>query len=185
MTVASRGAAGRAVLMALAAALALAAAAAAQTVITAAPEPERTLSFHSTHNGERLRVVYRRGENYLRPALDDIKHVLRDPFTNEEVAIDPALLDFLYDLLQKVGFRGEVEVVCGYRCVETNTRLHNQSGGVVLGSQHIKGRALDFRLPGIDTKKAYETARAMKRGGTGYYKASDFIHIDTGPVRSW
>ena len=110
---------------------------------------------------------------------------MRDPLTSEEVPIDPALLDFLYDLLQKAGYRGEVEVVCGYRCVETNTRLHNESGGVVLGSQHIKGKALDFRLHGVDTRKLYELARSMKRGGTGYYKASDFIHIDTGPVRSW
>ena len=169
----------------VAAAFLLVRAAAAQTVITVPPVPERTLSFFNTHNGERLRVVYRRGANYLQPALDDIKHVLRDPFTDEEIPIDPALLDFLYDLLQKVGYRGEVEVVCGFRCVETNARLHNQSSGVVLASQHTKGRALDFRLRGFDTRKLYEVAKSMKRGGTGYYRASNFIHIDTGPVRSW
>ena len=166
------------------AAIALASAAAAQDKITAA-EPERTLAFHNTHNGERLSVVYKRGPNYIQAALDDIKHVLRDPLTGQEVPIDPALLDFLYDLLEKVGYRGEVEVVCGYRCVETNTRLHNQSSSVVLGSQHTKGRALDFRLQGFNTRKLYDVARSMKRGGTGYYKASDFIHIDTGPVRFW
>lgn len=172
-------------LISVLAALILASAAAAQTMITVPPEPERALSFYNTHNGEHLSVVYKRGPNYLQAALDDIKHVLRDPFTGEEVPIDPALLDFLYDLLQKVGYRGEVEVVCGYRCVETNTRLHNQSSSVVLGSQHTKGRALDFRLQGFNTRKLYEVARSMKRGGTGYYKASDFIHIDTGPVRFW
>ena len=168
-----------------AAAFLLACAAAAQTVITVPPEPERVLSFFNTHNGERLRVVYKRGADYLQPALDDIKHVLRDPLTNDEIPIDPNLLDFLYDLLQKVGYRGEVEVVCGFRCVETNTRLHNQSSSVVLASQHTKGQALDFRLRGFNTRKLYEVAKSMKRGGTGYYKASDFIHIDTGPVRSW
>ena len=84
-----------------------------------------------------------------------------------------------------VGFQGEVHIVYGYLCVETNTLLHNQSSSVVLGSQHIKGRALDFRLPGVDMKKVWETAKSMKRGGTGYYKASNFVHIDTGPVRSW
>ena len=181
----SRRAAVGAAVFSLSAGLALAGAVSAQTVITAAPEPERTLAFHNTHNGEHLSVVYKRGPNYLQAALDDIKHVLRDPLNDQEIPVDPALLDFLYDLLQKVGYKGEVEVVCGYRCVETNTRLHNQSSGVVLGSQHTKGKALDFRLPGLATKKVYETARSMKRGGTGYYKASDFIHIDTGPVRSW
>jgi len=164
--------------------LVLALSAAAQTAV-AIPAPERTLSFYNTHNGEHLSVVYKRGDTLLQVAMDNIKHVLRDPLTGQEDPIDPALLDFLYDLLQKVGYRGEVHVVCGFRCIETNTRLHNQSSSVVLGSQHTKGRALDFRLPGLDTKKVWETARSMKRGGTGYYKSSDFIHIDSGPVRFW
>jgi uncharacterized protein YcbK (DUF882 family) len=163
--------------------LLLVSAAAAQTV---QPAPtERALSFFNTHNGEHLGIFYRRGNDYLPDALDKIKHVLRDPLNGEEDLIDPGLLDFLYDLLQQVGYRGEVHVVCGYRCVETNTLLHNRTLGVVLGSQHTKGRALDFRLPGFDSKKVWEVAKAMKRGGTGYYKASDFVHIDTGPVRSW
>jgi uncharacterized protein YcbK (DUF882 family) len=158
--------------------------AAAQTEITT-PPPERSLSFYNTFNEEHLTVIYKRGSNYVQEGLDNIKHILRDPLNGEEIPIEPALLDFLYDLLQKVGFQGEVHIVCGYRCVETNTRLHNQSSSVVLASQHTKGRALDFRLPGVDMKKIWETARSMKRGGTGYYKASNFVHIDTGPVRFW
>jgi uncharacterized protein YcbK (DUF882 family) len=158
---------------------------------TPAPSPpagqaaERTLSFFNTHNEERLSVVYRRGDDYLPEALDRIKHVLRDPLNGEEHAIDPALLDFLYDLLQKAGYRGEVHIVCGYRCAETNAKLHESSGGVSRVSQHLQGRALDFRLPGFDTRKLYDLARSMKRGGTGYYRKSNFIQIDTGPVRSW
>jgi hypothetical protein len=46
------------------------------------------------------------------------------------------------------------------------------------------GRALDIAL---DSKlpEAMEAARAMRRGGVGWYPHSDFIHIDTGPVRNW
>jgi uncharacterized protein YcbK (DUF882 family) len=162
----------------------LALTAAAQTEITT-PPPDRSLSFYNTHNEEHLTVIYKRGNNYVQEGLDNIKHILRDPLTGEEAPIDPALLDFLYDLLHKVGFQGEVHIVCGYRCVETNTLLHNQSSLVVLGSQHTKGRALDFRLPGIDMKKVWDIAKSMKRGGTGYYRASNFVHIDTGPFRFW
>ncbi|HEY1430232.1 MAG TPA: DUF882 domain-containing protein, partial [Stellaceae bacterium] len=32
---------------------------------------------------------------------------------------------------------------------------------------------------------AMNAARAMQRGGVGWYPHSGFIHIDTGPVRNW
>jgi uncharacterized protein YcbK (DUF882 family) len=146
---------------------------------------QRTLAFYNTHTDEHISVVYRREGQYVPEALAEINHFLRDHVNGEVHAIDPGLLDFLYDLVQKVGCRREVYIICGYRSVKTNTMMHNRSSGVVLGSQHTKGRAIDIRLPGIDTRKLYEAARAMKRGGTGYYKASDFIHIDTGHVRCW
>ena len=152
---------------------------------TQADTAARELSFFNIHNKERLSVVYRRGADYLPDALDRIKHILRDPLNGEEHAIDPGLLDFLYDLLQKAGYRGEVHVVCGYRCAETNAKLRARTNGIAMASQHLKGRALDFRLPGFDTRKLYDLARSMGRGGTGYYRNSDFIQIDTGPVRSW
>ena len=41
------------------------------------------------------------------------------------------------------------------------------------------------RLPGTDTAVLRDKALAMKRGGVGYYKKSDFIQIDTGHVRRW
>jgi uncharacterized protein YcbK (DUF882 family) len=49
----------------------------------------------------------------------------------------------------------------------------------------MKGKALDFRLPGTDTAVLRDKALTMKRGGVGYYKKSDFIQIDTGRVRRW
>jgi uncharacterized protein YcbK (DUF882 family) len=156
----------------------------AQQKDEAKPE-ERVLSFYNTHTDEHLSVVYRRGKDYVPEALDRINYILRDHFTGDVYPIDPHLLDFLYDLLQKVNYHKEVHIVCGFRSVKTNTMLHNRTTGVVLGSQHTKGRAMDIRLPGVDTKKLYEVAKAMKRGGTGYYKSSDFIQIDTGPVRCW
>jgi Bacterial protein of unknown function (DUF882) len=32
---------------------------------------------------------------------------------------------------------------------------------------------------------AMVAARAMRRGGVGWYPHSGFIHLDTGPVRNW
>jgi uncharacterized protein YcbK (DUF882 family) len=57
--------------------------------------------------------------------------------------------------------------------------------GVAAGSLHMKGKALYFRLPGINTKILRDRALGMKRGGVGYYKKLNFIQIDTGRVRFW
>jgi len=37
----------------------------------------------------------------------------------------------------------------------------------------------------VKTKKLRDTAIAMKMGGVGYYKRSNFIHLDMGRVRYW
>ena len=63
--------------------------------------------------------------------------------------------------------------------------LRERGRGVAQTSLHMQGRALDFRLPGVNTYLIWKTARAMQRGGTGYYRDSDFVHIDTGRVRFW
>ena len=51
-------------------------------------------------------------------------------------------------------------------------------------SLHMKGLAVDISLPGRSLRKTYETARAMQMGGVGYYPDADFLHVDTGRVRS-
>jgi uncharacterized protein YcbK (DUF882 family) len=49
----------------------------------------------------------------------------------------------------------------------------------------MEGRAIDVRLRGYPTAKLRDIAIALHRGGVGYYAASDFVHMDTAPARSW
>ena len=56
--------------------------------------------------------------------------------------------------------------------------------GVAERSQHLYGRALDIYLP-ARLEDAMLAARAMQRGGVGWYPNSHFIHLDSGPVRNW
>ena len=147
--------------------------------------PERRLSFYNTHTRERLTVVYKKGGGYILGAMEKINKILRDHRADEIHAIDPGLMDFLYDLLTEVDNHGEVHIISGYRSPKTNTKLRRKSKGVARGSLHMQGKALDFRLPGTDTVVLRDTARRMKRGGVGYYRKSDFIQIDTGRVRNW
>lgn len=147
--------------------------------------PGRTLSFFNTHTRERLTVTYRSGNEYSLNALAGINRILRDHYSGDWHRMDRRLLDYLYDLLVEVRYEGDVHIISGYRSRRTNAVMHERDRGVAEGSLHTKGQALDFRLPGIDTKMLWDAARSMKRGGAGYYRGQDFVHIDTGRVRSW
>lgn len=50
---------------------------------------------------------------------------------------------------------------------------------------HLYGKAIDIRLPGSDLSKLHSAARSLRGGGVGLYRASNFIHVDTGRVRYW
>ena len=155
------------------------------SVVYGQPDSGRTLSFYNTHTHERLTVTYKMDSAYIPEAMDKISTILRDHRTGDIHPIDPKLLDFLYDLLTEVDNHGEVHIISGYRSPETNKKLRGRSKGVASRSLHMKGKALDFRLPGTDTAVLRDTARAMKRGGVGYYRKLDFVQIDTGRVRFW
>jgi len=146
---------------------------------------DRRLSFYNTHTSEHIEVIYKKGEDYNPQALEKINYIFRDHRADKVHPIDPALLDYLYDLLSKVDYHGKVHIISGYRSPETNKKLRKNGSGVAAGSLHMQGKALDFRLPGINTKTLRDTALDMKRGGVGYYKKLDFIQIDTGRVRFW
>lgn len=147
---------------------------------------ERSLSFYQTHTGERLTVTYKVGDDYVPAAMEKINYILRDHRTGEVHPMDPKLLDFLYDVLTAVNNHGAVHIISGYRSPKTNQMLRGRGErGVAKGSMHKQGKALDFRLPGTETKKLRDAALAMKRGGVGYYPDSDFVQIDTGRVRFW
>lgn len=145
----------------------------------------RELRFAHTHTGERLAVEYFSGGTYLQDALATINHFLRDFRTSEVHPIDPVLLDLLHGLTDFTGSRQPFQVISGYRSPATNELLRHRSEGVAAGSLHMKGQAIDIRLADVPLAKLRHAALAVRRGGVGYYPASDFIHVDTGRVRAW
>lgn len=146
---------------------------------------ERSLAFFHTHTGRHLDAVYYHGGDYVDSALGDIRSFLSDFRTGQSMTIDPALLDLLYDIRESLGSRGTYQVISAYRSPETNEMLRKSSDGVAKKSQHLLGKAIDVRLTGVPTARLRDAAIAMKRGGVGYYPDSDFVHIDTGAVRTW
>jgi uncharacterized protein YcbK (DUF882 family) len=145
----------------------------------------RTLGLVNTHTNEKLTAAYWRNGVYDKGALADINYVLRDFRTGEIAAIDTSLLDLLVELHRRAGSRGAFQVISGYRSPKTNAMLASASNGVAKRSLHMEGKAIDIRLQDVALSDLRQTAIGMKAGGVGYYKKSDFIHVDTGRVRQW
>jgi uncharacterized protein YcbK (DUF882 family) len=153
-----------------------------------APDPNlkpRRIALVNLHTGERLETEYFRDEAYVPDALAAIDVLLRDFRSGEKHAMDPKLLDYLVDVAAQVNVSPAYSVISGYRSPETNERLHERSGGVSQHSLHMQGRAIDVRMTGVDCADLAAHAQDLKRGGVGYYRASNFVHLDTGAFRTW
>ncbi len=145
----------------------------------------RKLSFYNLHTDESLSTVFWQEGHVVPDALAAIDYHLRDFRTGQVHGIDPDLLDLLYQLDGALGFDRPIHVISGYRSPETNAMLAKRSKGVAKNSFHVRGMAIDIRMPGRDLADLRRAALRLGRGGVGFYPGSDFVHVDTGPVRSW
>lgn len=148
-------------------------------------EPERSLSLYNTHTGESLKRVFWAEGTFIPESLAEINKLLRDHRTNDVAAIDPQLLTLLGTITNLVSPGDTLHVISGYRSPQTNQALAGHSNGVARRSLHMDGKAIDIRLPGKDLAYLRNSALSLKRGGVGYYPKSQFVHLDTGRVRSW
>jgi len=147
---------------------------------------EHHLRLYHTHTGERIDVVYRRGDNFLPEAEDQLDRFLRDHRTGGVKHYDPHVFDILSDLAAFLGRpNAEIDIICGYRTPWSNEFLRARSSGVARNSLHVQAHAIDIRIPGVDTLTLRNAALALHRGGVGYYPRSGFVHVDTGRVRTW
>ena len=145
----------------------------------------RTLSFYHTHTGKSLEVTYFENGTYMDEGMSQLRTFLADWRNGQEKDMDPALMDFLWQIQLKGRHRETYEVISAYRSPETNQLLRSRSSGVAKNSQHVPGKAIDVRLRGMDTANLRDIALELQLGGVGYYRTSDFVHVDTGRVRRW
>ncbi len=145
----------------------------------------RHLLLHNTHTGETGQCVFAARGSYLADGLARANRLLRDHRTGDIHAIDPALLDLLHDLAEGLEVEPDYEIISGYRSPATNAMLRKRSSGVASRSYHMQGKAVDIRLRGVALSRLHRAALAQKRGGVGLYSGPGFVHVDTGPVRTW
>ncbi|MEC4593407.1 MULTISPECIES: DUF882 domain-containing protein [Nitrospirillum] len=145
----------------------------------------RVLAFNHLHTGEKLKVTYWADGKYLPTALHDVNSILRDWRTNQTIAMDPKLLDLMFQMQHRLHTNETIQVICGYRCPKTNAMLAANSEGVASHSMHMEGKAIDLDLASKPLARIRQVAVELKQGGVGYYPKSNFVHVDTGRVRQW
>jgi uncharacterized protein YcbK (DUF882 family) len=149
----------------------------------ALPGGERRLTLKHAHTGESFDGPYRDAAGPLPSAIADLAVFLRDFHVDKRGPVDLGVLDILADVMTETGQRSAT-VLSGYRTRETNERLRATSFGVAENSQHLYGRAIDVTFD-RDLGATEQAALALGRGGVGWYPRSHFIHLDSGPRRSW
>src|SRR5881398_527649 len=145
--------------------------------------PLRRLRLINAHTHETFDGPFRDDVGPIAVALAELSEFLRDHHSGEKTVIDVGVLDFLASVMDAVG-ETRATILSAYRTRETNAMLARTTFGVADNSQHIYGRALDVRLDSRN-EEAVQAARAMLRGGVGWYPRSGFFHLDSGPVRNW
>ncbi len=144
------------------------------------------LRLFETHRDRTIDIVYREGDHYIPSAINRLDYFLRDHMNGDTYRMDPKLFDLLHALTVKLGRPNAViDVICGYRTPATNTYLREHTDGVAKHSLHMKGEAIDIRIPGVSLWRLRKAALELHLGGVGYYPGSDFVHVDVGPVRQW
>ena len=156
-----------------------------QALIGSPNSTGRRIHLTNLHTDERLEVEYFRDGLYVPEALAALAVLLRDFRNGEQHAIDPMLMDYLVDVADRIGVPPAFAVISGYRSPETNERLHERSSGVSQHSLHMQGRAIDVRMSGVDCRDLAARAEGLQRGGVGFYRGSNFVHLDTGAFRTW
>lgn len=150
-----------------------------------AAKGERKIQMRNLHTGEKIKATYWEDGKYISETMRDVAKLLRDHRTGDKHRIDAGLMDILYDLQLRIGTRKGFHVVSGYRSPKTNRMLNKRSGGVAKRSLHMRGRAIDIRLPGTNLHNLRKAALSMRAGGVGYYPQANFLHVDTGRYRTW
>lgn len=145
----------------------------------------RRLRMYSGRTGERIDMVYWIEGRYIKDAVNEINHFMRDWRTNDVKQIDTRTIDLMAASYKLLDCSEPFLLVSGYRSPRTNAMLRSQSSGVAKNSRHLKGEAADLSLTTRSVSQIARAAASCKAGGVGRYSRSNFVHVDCGPLRSW
>ena len=145
----------------------------------------RKLNLANHRTGERLNIIYFADGAYIPEAVDEVSYILRDWRRNEIKPVDTRAIDIAAAVYRKVDANEPLQIISGYRSPETNQALRRKGRGVAKNSFHTRGMAIDLTMQSRSVSQLYRAAMDLKAGGVGRYTRAHFIHVDSGPTRSW
>jgi len=152
--------------------------------------PEQTdegrLTLFNSHSRERLTLAYRDSSgNIDQEAVRQFNWILRC-HSGEVGEMDMRVIEYLSLVDKQLGGNNEIHIISGFRSPNYNAMLRKRSrGGVARKSLHMKGKAIDIAVPGVDLHTLRTAALDLRYGGVGYYPGPGFVHIDSGSFRAW
>ena len=144
---------------------------------------EHRLTLRNPANGESFDGVIWAEGNFDGEALARLNALMRDSHSGTVTRCDANLFDLLACVQARV--RKPFNIVSGFRTRQTNLALARHDPHVARNSFHIRGMAADFSVEGVAPRQLAQRAREVGAGGVGLYAGESFVHVDTGPMRSW
>lgn len=117
-------------------------------------------------------------------ALAAICAVFDAPYTPGRPAVSLRLIEYLDHLEDRLRPGARITITSGYRSPEYNTKVRNRGSLAAKASLHQYGMAADFKMAGVPAEHVWQTVKALRFGGAGYYHG-ETVHVDVGPARSW
>ncbi len=140
----------------------------------------RKVKMLNDRTGELVDMVYWVEGQYIPEAMQAVNYFFRDWRKDAVKSIDPHQVDILAATHRVLGTNEPFLLISGYRTPATNAAVRGARN-----SYHVRGQAADLRLRSRSVKQMAGAARNVRAGGIGTYYRSNFLHLDSGPVRSW
>jgi uncharacterized protein YcbK (DUF882 family) len=145
----------------------------------------RRVTLRSGRTGESVDTIYWIEGQYIKPALEEINYFMRDWRENSVKNIDRRQIDIIAAAHHMLDTTEPFQMLSGYRTPRTNAMLRRKSRRVAKSSYHVKAMATDVRLSSRSVSQMARAATAFRAGGVGRYSHNNFVHIDSGPIRTW
>ena len=145
----------------------------------------RRIRMRSGRTGEMVDTIYWADGQYIKPVLAELNYFMRDWREDAVTKMSIESIDLIAATHHLLETEEPFQMLSGYRTPKTNAMLRSRSSRVAKDSYHTKGMAADLRMSSRSVNQVAAAAASTNVGGVGRYYKSNFVHMDSGPIRTW